>query len=82
VEIAGRAVELAREDLRVQEERYQLGNVTILDLQASQLALAEAEVAWVEARQTLATAIGQLEAVLGQTIAEMTGQLSASSSPE
>src|SRR5690606_25595136 len=30
VEIAGRAVDLAQEDLRVQEERYQLGNVTIL----------------------------------------------------
>lgn len=74
VEIAGRAVDLAREDLRVQEERYQLGNVTILDLQASQLALAEAEVAWVEARQALATSIGQLEAVLGRTIAEMTEQ--------
>jgi outer membrane protein TolC len=72
VEIARRAVELAQEDLRVQEERYQLGNVTILDLQASQLALAEAEVGWVEARQTLATSIGQLEAVLGQTVTEMT----------
>ncbi|HEX6068586.1 MAG TPA: TolC family protein [Longimicrobiaceae bacterium] len=82
VEIAGRAVELAREDLRVQEERYQLGNVTILDLQASQLALAEAEVAWVEARQALATSIGQLEAVLGQTISEMTRELPAGSLPE
>ncbi len=82
VEIARRSVDLAREDLRVQEERYQLGNATILDLQASQLALAEAEVAWVEARQALATSIGQLEAVLGQTLAEMTGQLSASSLPE
>lgn len=82
VEIAGRAVELAREDLRVQEERYQLGNVTILDLQASQLALAEAEVAWVEARQALATSIGQLEAVLGQTIAEMTRELAAGPLPE
>jgi len=39
-------------------------------------------VAWVEARQALATAIGQLEAVLGQTLDEMTGQLSASSVPE
>lgn len=82
VEIAGRAVELAREDLRVQEERYQLGNVTILDLQASQLALAEAEVAWVEARQALATSIGQLEAVLGQTISEMTRELTVGSLPE
>jgi outer membrane protein TolC len=81
VEIAGRAVDLAREDLRVQEERYQLGNVTILDLQASQLALAEAEVTWVTARQALATAIGQLEAVLGQTLPEMTRGLTTSTPP-
>lgn len=81
VEIAGRAVDLAREDLRVQEERYQLGNVTILDLQASQVALADAEVAWVEARQTLATAIGQLEAILGRTVDEIADQ-AAGPSPE
>ena len=49
---------------------------------ASQLALAEAEVAWVEARQALATAVGQLEAVLGQTIDELNGRLAAGPSPE
>ena len=65
VEIADHAVELAREDLRVQEERYQIGAATILDLQASQVALAEAEVAAVRARQGLGTTIARLEAVLG-----------------
>ena len=44
---------LAEEDLRVQEERYQLGVTTILDLQASQVALADAQVSAVTARQAL-----------------------------
>jgi outer membrane protein len=68
VVISTRAVELAREDLRVQEERYQIGATTILELQASQLALADAEVATVRARHSLAMAVAQLEAVLGERI--------------
>lgn len=68
VEIADRATDLAREDLRVQEERYQIGMATILDLQASQVALAEAEVAAVRARQALGSAVARLEAVLGAPI--------------
>ena len=68
VSIADRAVTLAREDLRVQEERYAISSSTILDLQTSQVALSDAEVAAVRARQTLGTAIAQLEAVLGRSI--------------
>jgi outer membrane protein len=68
VEISGRAVELAREDLRVQEERYRIGNATILDLQASQVALAEAEAGWIGARRALGVAVARLEAVLGETL--------------
>ena len=68
VEIARRSVELAREDLRVQEERYRLGASTILDLQTSQLALTDAEVGWVRARQGLGVAVARLEAVLGETV--------------
>lgn len=75
VEIAARAVVLAQEDLRVQEERYRIGNSTILDLQTSQVALAEAETASVRARQALATAVGQLEAVLGETIPDLSRAL-------
>lgn len=63
--ISARAVELAREDLRVQEERYQIGAATILDLQASQIALTEAEVSSVRAREALGSAVARLEAVLG-----------------
>ena len=73
VEIARRAVELAREDLRVQEERYRLGNATILDLQTSQEALAEADAAWVTARQALGVAVAQLEAVLGEELSALDG---------
>jgi outer membrane protein len=68
VAISSRAVELAREDLRVQEERYQIGATTILELQSSQIALTDAEIASVRARQALGVAVAQLEAVLGERI--------------
>jgi outer membrane protein TolC len=68
VEISRRATELAREDLRVQEERYQIGASTILDLQTSQVALADAEVAVVRARQALGSSVARLEAILGESL--------------
>jgi outer membrane protein TolC len=70
VTIADRSVVLAREDLRVQEERYEIGVATILELQTSQVALSDAEIAAVRARQTLGTATARLEAILGQTLRE------------
>jgi outer membrane protein len=70
VAIADRAVLLAREDLRVQEERYAMGMATILDLQTSQVALSDAEIAAVRARQLLGTALARLESVLGQRLRE------------
>jgi outer membrane protein TolC len=73
VDIARRALELAREDLRVIEERYQLGAATILDLQTSQIALADAEVEWVRARQDLGVAVTALEAELGEPLAGIGG---------
>jgi outer membrane protein TolC len=68
VAIARRTVDLAREDLRVQEERYQISASTIVELQTSQVALAEAESSWVRARQQLGVALATLEAVLGQEL--------------
>lgn len=68
VAIARRTVELAREDMRVQEERYRIGSATIVELQTSQLALAEAESNLVRARQRLGVAVATLEAVLGERI--------------
>jgi outer membrane protein len=70
VAIADRAVQLAREDLRVQEERYGMGVSTILDLQASQVNLSDAEISAVRARQALGTATARLEAILGQRLRE------------
>lgn len=68
VDIAQRGVELAREDLRVQEERYGLGVSTIIELQTSQVALAEAEIEAVTARQRLGTSVAELEAILGRRV--------------
>lgn len=70
VSIADRAVLLAREDLRVQEERYGMGMATILDLQTSQVNLSDAEIAAVRARQALGTATARLESILGQRLRE------------
>ena len=67
-------MQLAEEDLRVQEERYQLGVTTILDLQASQVALADAQVAAVTARQALGSAVAGLEAILGEPLAQESGR--------
>ena len=71
VAIAERGRTVAEEDLRVQAERYQLGVTTILDLQTSQVALSDAENAWVLERQNLGLALAQLEAVLGRSIEEL-----------
>ena len=71
VEISDYAKDLALEDLRVLEERYQIGAATILDLQASQLSLTEAEAATVRSRQGLGTAIARLESVLGERIEDI-----------
>ncbi|MEJ2540652.1 MAG: TolC family protein [Gemmatimonadota bacterium] len=71
VSIAERGLALAQEDLRVQEERYQLGVATIVELQTSQVALADAENAWVLERQNLGLALAQLEAVLGRSIEDL-----------
>jgi outer membrane protein TolC len=68
VTIARRGVDLASEDLRVQEERYQISASTIVELQTSQVALAEAESAWVRARQQLGVAMATLETVLGREL--------------
>ncbi len=66
VAISDRAVELAREDLRVLEERYQFGTATIVDLQTSQVGLADAEAAAIRARQALGTEVARLESILGE----------------
>ena len=65
-ELAARAVIVARENLRVQQERYQAGATTILDLLVAQVDLTEAEAGLVQARFTTRLALAGVEAILGR----------------
>jgi outer membrane protein len=68
IEITGTSVVAAREDLRVQQERYRLGASTIVDVLTSQEALNQAEVDVVNARFDYLRAKAQLEALIGRTL--------------
>jgi outer membrane protein TolC len=59
---------VAREDLRVQDERYRLGASTILDLITSQLNLAQAETDEIAARYDYQIARAELEALVGREL--------------
>ena len=58
----------AREDLRVQSERYRVGAATILDLLTSQAALTSAEVTVIQTRFDYLLARARLEATVGRTL--------------
>ena len=62
------AVDAAREDLRVQEERYRAGVSTFLDEVTSQLNLSQAETSLVQARYDYQIARATLERVLGREL--------------
>jgi outer membrane protein len=68
IDITGTSVIAAREDLRVQQERYRLGASTIVDLLTSQEALNQAEVDVVNARFDYLRAKAQLEALIGRNL--------------
>ena len=61
-------VAFTTEDLRVTRERYRLGVATILDLQAAQIALRQAEVDLVSRRFDYRIGIARLEALLGREL--------------
>ncbi|MFQ5746197.1 MAG: TolC family protein [Gemmatimonadota bacterium] len=65
VGLAEQTVELSREDLRVTQERYRLGLATILDLQAAQITLRQAEVDLIRRRFDYQLGLARLEALLG-----------------
>jgi outer membrane protein TolC len=67
-ELAAHAVVVARENLRVQEERYQAGATTIIELITAQVALTEAEAGLVQARFTTRLALAAVEAILGRRV--------------
>ena len=62
------AVSAAREDLRVQEERYRAGVSTFLDEVTSQFNLTQAETSLVQARYDYQIARATLERVLGREL--------------
>lgn len=62
------SVDVAREDFRVQQERYGLGAATILELVSSQTALAQAENNLINARYDYQIARAELEALVGQEL--------------
>ena len=64
------AVLAAREDLRVQQQRYQAGASTLLDVLTSQTQLREAESALIQARFDARLARASLEALIGRPLAE------------
>jgi outer membrane protein len=66
--IADENIAAAREDLRVQAERYRVGAATILDLLTSQAALTQAEVNGIQTRFSYLIARAQLEATVGRAL--------------
>jgi outer membrane protein len=66
VEVA--SVAAAEEDVRVQQQRYNIGASVLLDLITSQAALATAEQALIQARYDYRIARAQLEALIGQDL--------------
>ncbi|MDH3498156.1 MAG: TolC family protein [Gemmatimonadota bacterium] len=72
-DLAEEAVTVARENLRVQDERYRAGATTILDLVIAQVDLAAAEADLVQARYATRLALAGMEALLGRRLT-MEGQ--------
>jgi outer membrane protein TolC len=68
--LAGNAVLVARENLRVQQERYRAGATTIIDLVTAQVDLTEAEAGLVQSRYTTRLARAGVEAILGRRLTE------------
>jgi outer membrane protein len=68
IDIAGEAVAVADEDLRVTRERYRLSVAIILDVVTSQIASDQARVNLVNARYDYILARAELEAILGRDL--------------
>lgn len=62
------SVAAAQEDVRVQQQRYNIGASTLLDLITSQAALASAEQALIQARYDYRIARAQLETLIGRDL--------------
>jgi outer membrane protein len=62
------SVEVAAEDYRVQQERYEHGAATILELVSSQIALTQAEYDLINARYDYQIAKAELESLVGREL--------------
>ena len=68
IAILHESVEVAREDYRVQQERYGLGASTILELVSSQIALLQAENNLINARYDYQITRAELESLVGREL--------------
>ena len=68
VAVQAASVAAAEEDVRVQQQRYNIGASTLLDLITSQAALAQAQQALIQARYDYRIARAQLEALIGRDL--------------
>jgi outer membrane protein len=68
VQVQLATIEASEEDLRVQQQRYQLGASNALDLLTSQTQLNAARIALIQARLDARVAKAQLEALIGQNL--------------
>jgi outer membrane protein len=68
VDIQTQSVAAAEEDLRVQQQRYELGASLLLDVLTSQTQLTQARVALIQARFDARVARAQLEALVGRPL--------------
>jgi outer membrane protein len=68
IRIQQASVIAAQEDLRVQQQRYNLGASTLLDLLTSQTTLDTARASLIQARQDYRVARAQIEAIIGQDL--------------
>jgi len=68
VAVAAASVAAAEEDVRVQQQRYNIGASTLLDLLTSQTTLAQAQQALIQARYDYRIARAQLEALVGREL--------------
>ena len=68
VQIQQASVAAAEEDVRVQQQRYNLGASTLLDLLTSQSALNQARSALIQARLDYRISRAQIEAIIGQEL--------------
>jgi outer membrane protein len=66
IEVSRENVTAAEEDLRITQEKYNLGAATILDLLNAQVTLKEAQVALIRAQFDLNLAIARLENAMGK----------------